>query len=331
MPPPIVEPFGIAASELIHPEVERIESETLFWASRMGLVVDESGLNVMRRSRVAYAAARIAWLAPVNQVALFAQWLVWVFVVDDLQDEAGGEMDAAAVHQGYQRLLDILHGHEVAADALPVERALEDLWARTAESMSPAWRERFIDHMRCQRDAFIAQAGLRRSGRVPSLSEYPQLRRHTNSIFAFDLSEAVFSMEVPPPLLGPWLTLCDAVNDILAWCNDISSLSRDATHGETTNYVTVFQQALSCDLPTAVAAVRERIQQRMRDLSETEQVLREASRQLGVEGHSPDILLLARVLLQSPGAHLSWLLESGRYRKPEWLEAPAASSSPLPG
>jgi hypothetical protein len=314
-PPPIVEPFGIPVSDLFHPEVERVEAETLFWASRMGLVVDDGGLRRLRRSRVAQAAARIAWLAPVTQVALFAQWVTWILVVDDLQDEAGRDVDGESVHRAYQRLLDILEGGAVGAEAPPVERALEDLWSRTAEPMSQAWRERFIGHMRCQRDAFIEQVRLRRSGRVPTLIEYPRLRRHTNSIFAFDLSEPVHSMEVPPSLLAPWNALCEPINDIMAWCNDIASVSREAALGETTNYVIVFQNALGCDLRTAVAAVRECIQQRMRDLSAAEQALREEAHRLGFEGNSPDILLLARILLQVPGTHLGWLLESGRYRK----------------
>lgn len=316
----LIEPFGIAASDLIHPEVQRVEEHTVRWALMMGLVTDARGCERLRRSRVAHAAARIAWLAPVEQVTLFSQWVTWILVFDDLQDEAGLETDS--VHHVYERLLGLLEGRGEGAGALPVERALEDLWSRTAGPMSLAWRERFIHHMRCQREAFIEQTALRRSGRVPTLSEYPQLRRHTNAIFAFDLSEPVHSQEIARPLLPAWTALCEPVNDVMAWCNDLASVARETALGETTNYVTVFQHALGCDLATAVSHVQTAIQQRMRDLAAADWVLRKELHRLKLDDQAPQVLRLARVLRQVPGGHLGWLLESARYRAGG--EAPAA-------
>ncbi|MBM7116347.1 terpene synthase family protein [Archangium primigenium] len=315
-----LEPFGIPASPLIHPEVEVIEAENLRWARRLGLVGDARGEERLRRARIAQAAARIAWHAPVERVVLFAQWLTWIIVIDDLQDEAGPGLDSGAVHRAYARLEGILEGQGTDADAPAVERALAELWSRTATPMSRAWRERFIGHVRLQRDAFIEQTRLRRSGRVPTLDEYPRLRRHTNSIFAFDLSEPVYALEIAPALLPAWLALCEPINDLMAWCNDIVSVARDAADGETTNYVFVFQHALGCDTPTAVARVRGRIQERWKDLATAEQALRREARRLALD--TPGLLRLTATLCQVPSAHLGWLLESSRYQS--W-EAPIAS------
>jgi hypothetical protein len=143
----------------------------------------------------------------------------------------------------------------------------------------------------------------------------------------FNLFEAIHHAEIPAPLArtGAWRELCAAANDITAWCNDIASHEREAAAGDTTNYVTVFQNALGCGTPSAVDHVKRRIRGRLADLRDARYLLDDETRRLDLDDRHTRIALVADTLADLPGTHFGWLLDSGRYAFAPAVHPPGAA------
>lgn len=309
----IAEVFAaIAVPEDVHPQVDAIATAALDWASACEIAGDAQQRARLAAARFDRLAARIFPTETIADVSLLTQWTVWFFALDDQQDESAP--GPGAVRTVYDGLLDILRNRKTPQTT--TEKALVDLWARTAPRMSVHWQDRFIHHLERHRDAFLTQADNRSTGRVPTLAEYPDLRRRANGEHMFDLFEVVRGAEIPEHVActRPWQDLFAASNDVTAWCNDILSVDREERCGDTTNYVTVHSRALGCDRASAIAHVGHRIRQRLLELQALEPTALAEARRLVGKDHDAGASRMARVLVELPGTHLGWLLESGRYQ-----------------
>jgi hypothetical protein len=281
---------AMAAPCRMHPAVYAIEAAVIDWARRTGLPADQA-VGFHRMAGRAFAEFDAA------AAALFAQWLTWLFHLDDELDEGTGRLE---VFQG------ILEG---GADH-PLEAAFADLWRVTSARMSDLWRARFAVNLQRQYDACRAEAHNRATGRIPTLDQYPALRRGTVGPYLYDLVEPCLRVEVPAWLHGcePWQDLVDACSDITAWCNDVASLPKERGDGH--NLVVVTMHQLGLDQPEATAWVLDAIEERCNDMHE-------AVRLLPLDALSNraarDVSKVACAYLATPRAHLEWLMESARY------------------
>lgn len=308
--------FGIRIPERIHPAAEHIGDHLLTWASRVGLVADASERARLDAAGFHLLAARILPDAPQSDVEVFAQWVLWLFHLDDEQDEGAMGHSAEIVHTTYAAITSIIDGQPAPAAAPASVTALADLWPRTARGMSSQWRRRILEHIHHHRDAFLTQIAHRQNGTLASPEEYPSLRRDDNAMFMYDLLEVVYQIEIPPDLVATrsWTELCAASSDIAAWCNDVVSLPREAARGETTNYVIVLRHATACDEHTALEQVHTHITQRLHDLDEAERAFL-ADAQRREPTMDPDRLhLVVRTIRDMPGTHLAWMFTSGRHQ-----------------
>jgi hypothetical protein len=332
----------LAASSRTHRDVGEIADETLAWAREVGLVTSERSADRMRRAAFDQLAARAFPETRTAKVALFAEWLTWVFLFDDQRDEGdlGGVDDLDRV---WDELLDALggsgggggggtggtgrgDGEHAEAPARPIEVALVDLWYPTSSGMGPGWRRRFVDHLELHRIGVRREAENRASGRVPGLDEYPLLRRQTAGMFVWDLVEAILEVEVPAELASTveWTNLTAAVSDVVAWCNDIASLPREQAHGEVHNYVLVAAAALAMDPREATDWVLARIVDRLADVHTAAGLLPGLFAAHGVpRSTAADVSKVACVFTAAPRVFIEWLLASERYASPE-PSAPAA-------
>ncbi|MEV7013560.1 terpene synthase family protein [Streptosporangium sp. NPDC051022] len=310
--------LGISVPETVHLQASDIEAETLHWARMMGLTANRRDAERLGRARFHLAAARFLPHVPAADVTLFSQWTTWFFFLDDEQDDGLAGHDQAWVRRTYGSLLAIVSTSRPPGPASPLQAALADLWQRTAPRMTPAWRTRFTTQMRHHRDAFLEQADNRVNGRVPSVEDYPRLRRRANGEHMFNLFEVAHRAEIPAPLArtSAWSELCAAANDITAWCNDIASYDRESASGDTTNYVTVFRHALGCDTRTAVEQVKQQIRRRLDDLRNARRLLGQETHRLHLDDQRHPIAQVADTLTDLPGTHFGWLLDSGRYTFP---------------
>ncbi|MER6945496.1 terpene synthase family protein [Nonomuraea sp. NPDC000554] len=281
---------AMATTCRMHPSVYAIEAAVIDWARRTGLNADP-GVGFHRMAGRAFAEFDAA------AAALFAQWLTWLFHLDDELDEGSCPLSV------FQGLLEGASDH-------PLEAAFADLWRVTSARMSDQWRARFAVNLKRQHDACRIEAENRAAGRVPSLAEYPSLRRATIGPYLYDLVEPCLRVEVPPWLheSEPWQALVDACNDVNAWCNDVAS--RPKERGDTHNLVVVASHQLRLDERQATAWVLDRIAERCHDMQR-------AVRRLPLDALAPkaarDVSKVACAYLAAPRAHLDWLLESTRY------------------
>ncbi|WP_338897271.1 terpene synthase family protein [Streptomyces sp. TG1A-60] len=305
--------FGILVPHRIHPRAEHVGNRLAAWAMRMGLTASTAEDTRLRRSAFHLVAARFLPDEAETDVELFAQWVAWLFHLDDEQDEGAMGRSPQRVHATYTAVTAVIQGRPTPAAGPPAVRALADLWPRTAARMSPAWHERILGHVHRHRDAFLTQATHRQAGTFPTPQEYPSLRRDANGMFMYDLVEVACRTEIPPHLAASadWNELCAASSDITAWCNDVVSLPRERANNEPTNYVTVLRHAQGCTEQEAVEQVRAHITRRLQDLRETERAVLTAAYQ---EEHASDRFhRVVRIIGDMPGTHLGWMLASGRY------------------
>ncbi|WP_084962303.1 terpene synthase family protein [Thermoactinospora rubra] len=280
----------LAAPCRMHPSVYAVEAAVLDWARRTGLRADP-GAGFHRLAARAFAEFDAA------AAALFAQWLTWLFQLDDELDEGPCRLEL------FQGFLRGTAGH-------PLEAAFADLWRVTSARMSDHWRSRFAGHLKNQHDACRAEAENRLTGRVPTLSEYPALRRGTVGPYLYDLVEPCLRVEVPAWLRTsePWQELVEACADVTAWCNDVAS--RPKEHGDPHNMVVLAIREYGLDEQAATAWVLDRIAERCEDMGAAARTL-----PLGdVDAKTArDVSKVACAYLAAPRAHLDWLLESSRY------------------
>ncbi|WP_308250517.1 terpene synthase family protein [Nonomuraea rhizosphaerae] len=281
---------AMAAPCRMHPAVYAIEAAVMDWARRTGLRADP-GTGFHRMAGRAFAEFDAA------AAALFAQWLTWLFNLDDELDENRGDVD-------------LFHGLLEGGAAHPLESAFADLWRVTSVRMSDLWRTRFAANLMRQHDACRVEAENRATGRVPTLEQYPALRRGTVGPYLYDLVEPCLRVEVPAWVheCEPWQELVNACNDVTAWCNDVASLPKE--RGDTHNLVVVVMHQLGLDQPEATAWVLDRIAERCQDMHDA--VLR-----LPLDTLTPrlarDVSKVACAYMAAPRAHLDWLMESTRY------------------
>ncbi|MBF8189873.1 hypothetical protein ITP53_29940 [Nonomuraea sp. K274] len=281
---------GMARPCRMHPAVYAIEAAVIDWARRTGLRADP-GVGFHRMAARAFAEFDAA------AAALFAQWLTWLFHLDDELDEGPCP-------------LEIFQGMLKGASRHPLEAAFADLWRVTSVRMSDRWRARFAVGLQRQHDACRTEADNRAARRMPTLEEYPELRRGTVGPYLYDLVEPCLRVEVPVWVheSEPWQQLVNACSDVTAWCNDVAS--RPKERGDVHNFVVLAMRQLGLGEREATAWVLDRIAGRCQDM-------RQAARRLPLDDLAPkearDVSKVACAYLAAPRAHLDWLLESTRY------------------
>jgi hypothetical protein len=298
---------AMAARCQMHPSIDLIGAELADWSREMGLETPaRAGFERMAGRAFAELGGDAAFL--------FAKWLTWLFHFDDEWDEKPAGRATEIVDVAFERL-DLIARSSIRAYS-PVEKAFENLWKVTAERMSPRWRRRFLIGLAAQGAACRTEAENRCAGRVPSLAEYPALRRGTAGPYLFHLVEPCLEVEVPVDLRESptWHTLVDACNDVTAWCNDVASHYKERANGDVHNYVTVAANAFGLSDAEAAAWVNDRIATRAEDLRTATRRLPRLFDRFGIPaGQARDISRVACAFLAAPRAQLEWLLESSRY------------------
>jgi hypothetical protein len=321
-----------AGADRIHHDVWSIGATACAWARGAGLIVGEPDTPPLERARFERLAARVFPAASADRITLYARWLIWLFAFDDARDDGPVGGSATAVDDLYGHLLMSLRRGGPRPGADPLELALNELWRATTPRMSRDWRRRFLTHMERHRAACVEEAVNRRTGRTPSLDEYPSLRRRSLGRFLFDLVEPVLGIEVPAAVVqtAPWQSLVEGFTDLTAWCNDVASHAVEAARDDPHNYVTVIAAAGGLDPVRAASRVIDRIAERATEIAAAARALPADLTALGVPADSvQEADEVAAVLVRAQGAQLEWLQECGRYGPGAPASAGPVSAVPM--
>ncbi|GAA0967823.1 terpene synthase family protein [Actinocorallia libanotica] len=307
---------SLAAPCEVHRDLWTIGEEANSWARSRGLVVGDADTSRLGRGRFERLACRIFPDAAAERVLLFSRWLLWLFAFDDLRDETPFGGSATEVDALYEELARTVRRGAPRAGAGPLEATLAELWRESAEGMGGDWRRRFRIHLGWHRQGCADEAVGRRTRELPALADYPRLRRRTNGPFMADLVEPVLGVEVPDEVVRTrsWQRLCEGVNDVTAWCNDVASYPHESGLGASCNYVALAVRELEVEPLAAIAWVGERIEEGLARMAEAAEALeREAAWRDRDASEREGAGRVVRALLGVPRAQLDWMVESGRY------------------
>lgn len=226
----------------LNPAVADADAQSKAWATRMGLLASPTTARRIEAARIAEFIARIYPDATLDALVLATEMNVWLFAHDDACDHEALGRSPAALRALHGELVAIVAGAAPANSSSELGRALADLVPRIRAITSAACERRFVDAVTEYLEACAAEACNRALDRVPGMSEYVRMRRHTGTArIAFALlgpcedialSDAVWEHPAVQALV-------DACNDALCWANDLLSWDRERAAGEVHNLVAV--------------------------------------------------------------------------------------------
>lgn len=307
--------------------IDHAESQTLAWTARHGLAKAEDGIAKLAAMKPAALAAHCYPSADIEKTCTLANWMSWLFILDDLNDEAG----LGWCPDDAERMLSSVYeaafegGASACRDALA--QALSDFWTGVHPNMAPAWRRRFSRHVANYFAACVWQAAHRAVQQTPRLDTFAQMRRDAGAIWpSFDLIEWVAGTVLPSSLYltSTYQSLLTSAADVVCWTNDLLTLDKEMAHGDTQNMILVMQGARGGSLQDAVDAVVLLADGRVKDFmaaeAELDGVLDLLRFQDGQRAHVAQCVAMLRAWMRG---HVEWGTQTRRYRQREsiWAEA----------
>ncbi|MFF7801112.1 terpene synthase family protein [Streptomyces olivaceus] len=294
-------------------------------------MADEREQRRLAAMRLEALAAGALPRAGPRDVALTAQWAVFICLVDDMIDRRGMGLVPGEVERFTAPLREVLAvGSGVPPAATSVHAVvLRGLWERTTEGMSARWRERFTEDYTDFLDATEEEMALRRDGVRLAFEPYVRLRRRTITLLPLlDVLERTGR--------APWVEcgqvsarlgeLREALADVAGWANDLASAADDAAAGQD-NLVTVLARQDRCSPAAARARAAALIAERRRDFSTAATALR-TGRGVPPERQA-DVSRYVDLTQTFMAATLHWLARTGRFTPEPGPPAPPHTSGPL--
>lgn len=245
----------------INRHVSDAEAHTMFWLQRFRLVQSQPKLEDYRQQGFAYMVARMFPTASRNMLFAFTDLNTLLFLVDDQFDHQEGITgsipsveDLYAFIRGFIAVLetDRLITHD--SDG-PVYAALADFWRRVKAKSTSAWQEQFIEGMRQIFKAAIWQYENTKAGKALTEEDYIGRRQYLGAAnVATDtitLAENIFLPEevFHSPIVQQLTTLC---RNTVCWANDLFSLSKEMSHEDEYNMVSILQKTRNISLEQAI-------------------------------------------------------------------------------
>ncbi len=255
-------PFPLRLS----PHLETCRRRNVDWARRTGIldgvVWDERKL---RAADLALCAAGIHPDATADELDVTSDWLTWGTYADDYYPVVfGATRDLAAAKACNLRLSAVMEG---AAPSTPLEAALADVWARTANR--PDVR-RAVDTMT---SSWLWELANQAQNRIADPIDYVEMRRRT---FGADLTASLSrSRAVPPELYRtrPVQALEHSAADYAGLLNDVYSYRKEIEfEGELNNGVLVVRNFLDCSEERAFEVVGDLIAARLAEFEHAAEV-----------------------------------------------------------
>ncbi|PRX02908.1 UNVERIFIED_ORG: germacradienol/geosmin synthase [Actinomadura viridilutea] len=329
--PDIELPFPLTLNR----HLDQAREHVVQWAARTGMLHPQPGVptsgiwdeDLLRGFDFALCAAGIHPQAKAEDLNLAACWLTWGIYGDDYYPAVFGRFrdlaGAKACNERLRLFMPIEDPRAVPPASNALERALGDLWARTAEPMDVQARRRFRDAVTLMIDSWLWELDDLACNRVPDPVDYVEMRRHMfGSELTIALSRLARWYEVPQEIYdtSPMRSLENAAKDVACLLNDLFSYQKEIEfEGDVHNAGLVVRNFFGCDYPTAVGIVHDLLNARLRQFQRT------ANLELPVLYDDFDLDADARALLDGYvldlenwlAAILNWHRNTRRYREPD--------------
>ncbi|OEV08701.1 Geosmin synthase, partial [Streptomyces nanshensis] len=272
--------FFMPFTARLSPHLEAARRNVVAWAHRTGMLQPQPGVpfsHVWDERRITdidlpLCAAGIHPDASPDELDLSSAWLAWGTYGDDYYPVVyGRSRDLAGAKAATDRLPAFMPVENPAATPPPanaLERALADLWTRTAAPMTPDARHALRRAIQDMTESWLWELANQAQNRIPDPVDYIEMRRLTfGSDLTMSLCRLSHSGRIPPEIYrsGPMRSLENAAADYAALLNDVFSYQKEIEYeGEMHNGILVVQNFFDCDYPAALAVVDDLMTSRMR-------------------------------------------------------------------
>jgi len=273
--PEIHMPFPTTLS----PHLDAARKNVVKWCRRMGLLEPQPGVpasDVWSEAKLidydfALCSAGIDPDATPEELDLSAAWLAWGTYADDYYPAVFGRTrDLVGARACTERLSACmpLDGVSAPEPTSALERALADLWVRTAGPMSEGSRRKFRKSVDDMIASWLWELANQAQNRVPDPVDYLEMRRFT---FGSDLTMGLARLNHGDAISddvyrhGTVRTLENSASDHAMLVNDVYSYQKETEYeGEFHNAVTVVRNFFNCDYPQALAIVGDLLNSRLK-------------------------------------------------------------------
>ncbi len=241
---------------LVNRFAEQANDQNTLWAQTFGLLKTEAALARFRKAKFAWLVARTFPNARYEELCILANFNTWLFLHDDLCDEAQLGKQASDLQAVTDYFSEILTGEIAEPDrGGPFALALADIWQRILPFSQPAWRLRFIRSMEEYFKACRWEANNRANGLAPSVADYVIMRPYTGALFVdLELIPLSDRTDLPDHVLQHSMVqrLALACNNIVCWTNDIMSCRKEAEQGDVHNLVLAIMHERNLSMQDAI-------------------------------------------------------------------------------
>ncbi|MFE0046705.1 terpene synthase family protein [Streptomyces albireticuli] len=320
--------YSVPFPVVLGPHHAYAEAAALRWAHAFGLDRTPAAAQRLADMGCGMFSALYCPRADRDGAVLMAQWIIWLFLWDDLFDDGPLGRDPAAFRTAVAQVDRALEppGRAGEGPTLPLARALADLWGTFHARATGTARRRFPESVRLYLQAMADETANRAAERIPDLDSYLRLRRVNGATrSSIDMMEGLQGAEVPDALRhGLYGELRAFASEVWLWSNDTYTVRKDLHYRNPHNLVLVLREARGLTLGEAVEQAGHMVEQRLRDF------VRVAERLRGLvdrpaDPHSmakDDILRGVRVLEEAISGYFRWQEDTLRYRRTTSFLAP---------
>ncbi|MGP3922107.1 terpene synthase family protein [Streptomyces sp. 8N616] len=257
--------FDIPFPDEISSDVAAVHERSLTWLCEQGMLRSEAAVGRMDSWRLTELAGRFHPHARGDDLLLGADVLGFFFLFDDQFDDPGGlRMEAVAASKELISLLHLPPGTPPSY-AVPATVAWADIWARSCQGMSDAWRTRAAREWQRYFVGNLEESVIRSGMPLRSVEGYLRLRRLTiGTTPVYDMSERTQHFEIPREAFHTHhiQAMRDLATDVVTLCNDVASAVKENAREESLNSVLFLQRRRGLERDDAVASIQSLVRTR---------------------------------------------------------------------
>jgi hypothetical protein len=245
------------------PTALHVERAARDWVLAEGLLAKEQLARRFDPVNVGLLTALCYPRAPLERQELIAQLLAWIFIQDDVFDEAVAQHDPERLRLLLEGYAAILRGDAfsrmVESAASPARAALASLRERIVAIADPTWMDWFCESMRgFWIDGIVEETRIRSLGITPDRATYTRMRVQSIGVMPFiDLVELAEGFAIPRVVCADpsVMRLRVRTAEIISWANDVFSYEKERRAGDPNNLVHVLMEHQGLSLADAVDRV----------------------------------------------------------------------------
>ena len=295
-----------------------LEDYAVDWLLGFNILVNESSLQRFCKSKFYYLAAATYPYCEFDILKITNDWNSWLFIWDDQCDMSDLGKQPELLKAFHQRFLEILNGAELTHQDIPLSYALADLRLRISQYGSKNLFIHFIHSVSRYFDGCVLQAYYRAKGVVPDIDTYIKIRNMCSAVDScLALIELGHNIKFPNSLRKhhSFQKLNSMTNNIISWCNDLFSASREIESGDIHNLVYIIHYHEKITLDKAIMRTAEIHDKQVKNL-----IILEESFPSFEEELDTNIAKYISGCNEWIRGNYNWYFCSGRYKNQEKLE-----------